>query len=907
EYVLWTNETAKGDADTIAQAIQNARIDIRRPEKLAAARQQLQQLLVFSSDAAPEEVMSFKILTNARGQTVLQNIQVPSGDLNTFPPLPTPDQSVVPQAYRPVSVPTGIALGDIPIVQSALQSGQPISGMELIQGKTLQSLGLGQQAAIGIRPQVTQNLSEPKQPFPPNTYDIDQGQAGFVSMAVHPIKVNNQVVGTAIVGTLINRNYGLIDKFLQKYTSVSVATVFAQDWRVTTNVPYVNPQTNSPDKTRAIGTRSSRQVAETVLNQGKEFVGSANIVGEDYLTTYLPLYDHRKTLDPQAKPIGMVFVGKPLTQIQADLRGQQLVGYGIGGGILVLVSVVAFPLAAALFRPLQRLSKYAQRIGSGEMGVSIEVTARHDEIGVLTQELQKMASSVSANLKTARLQAEMVSSVRRVEDLNAVFNQVTAWAREFLGVERVVIYQFNPDWSGYIAAESVLPGWGQALNQAIEDACIPESLRTAYLQGRVVPTTDVFKAGFHPEHQALMVRLQIKSNLVTPIVIGDQLFGLLIAHHCAEIHPWQQAEIDFLSQLALQTGLVLDRVYFLEQQRLEAEQQKLAREQLQQRALDLLLAVDPVSRGDLTVRARVSDDEIGTIADSYNATINNLRKIVSQVQVATQQVTATTDTNAEAVQELSLESLQQAAGIATALNQIQEMANSIQLVALNAAQAEAAVQQATQTVDAGDAVMNRTVQGMLAIRETVAETSKKVKQLGSSSEKISQVVSLIGTFAAQTNLLALNASMEAARAGEEGRGFAVVANEVRSLARQSAKATVEIEKLVAEIQAETNEVVAAMESGTEQVVTGTKLVDEARQSLNQIAASSTQINQLVVAIAEAAATQTQASEAVTQTMTEVATIANKTSMGAAEVSDSFKDLLAVAQELQTSVGQFKVS
>nr|WP_242042232.1 methyl-accepting chemotaxis protein [Leptolyngbya sp. FACHB-541] len=195
----------------------------------------------------------------------------------------------------------------------------------------------------------------------------------------------------------------------------------------------------------------------------------------------------------------------------------------------------------------------------------------------------------------------------------------------------------------------------------------------------------------------------------------------------------------------------------------------------------------------------------------------------------------------------------------------------------------------------------------MAIRETVAETSKKVKRLGESSQKISKVVNLIGTFAAQTNLLALNASIEAARAGEEGRGFAVVADEVRSLARQSAEATADIEKLVVEIQKETNEVVAAMEAGTEQVVTGTQLVDETRQSLNKIVTASAQIGALVEAIAETAVTQTQAAEQVSQTMQDVAVIANKTSAGATEVSSSFKELLAVAQDLQANVGQFKVS
>jgi methyl-accepting chemotaxis protein len=229
------------------------------------------------------------------------------------------------------------------------------------------------------------------------------------------------------------------------------------------------------------------------------------------------------------------------------------------------------------------------------------------------------------------------------------------------------------------------------------------------------------------------------------------------------------------------------------------------------------------------------------------------------------------------------------------------------LVAANAELAEAAVQLAAQTVQEGDVAMNRTVDGILAIRETVAETAKKVKHLGESSQKISTVVNLISTFAAQTNLLALNASIEAARAGEEGRGFAVVADEVRSLARQSAEATNEIEKLVAAIQGETNEVVAAMEAGTEQVVAGTQLVDETRQSLNKITAVSARISKLVEAISQATVVQSKASESVTQTMTNVAAIADKTSQEATFVSSSFEELLKVAQALQAEVGQFKVS
>jgi methyl-accepting chemotaxis protein PixJ len=159
---------------------------------------------------------------------------------------------------------------------------------------------------------------------------------------------------------------------------------------------------------------------------------------------------------------------------------------------------------------------------------------------------------------------------------------------------------------------------------------------------------------------------------------------------------------------------------------------------------------------------------------------------------------------------------------------------------------------------------------------------------------------------AQTNLLALNASIEAARAGEEGRGFAVVAEEVRSLARQSAAATGEIENLVASIQAQTNEVVMAMEAGTEQVVIGTKLVDETRLSLDRIAEMGAKIGLLVESIAQAALVQAEDSTQVTQSIDRVASIATKTSTRADNVQASFQDLLKLAQELQKNIGQFKI-
>lgn len=580
----------------------------------------------------------------------------------------------------------------------------------------------------------------------------------------------------------------------------------------------------------------------------------------------------------------------------------------------LLVGAIAAFIANRATRPILTAAQAVEKIGQGQLDTRVDVSGE-DELATLGGNINEMAVQLEVFTREQTLAAEQALLVAKVtgsrtensKDLDDLFKDMIEETRQILNVDRVLIYRFNPDFSGYITAESVAAGFPRALNNKAESFYLSELREGTDPEDLVIAIDNIAQTNLQADHLQLLERWRVKAKLEVPILHEGQPYGLLIAHHCKAAYEWQESEVNFLKQLAAQMGLSLDRVLLLEQTEQLAEEQRDLKEGLQKRALELLMEVDPISKGDLTIRARVTADEIGTIADSYNATVGNLRKIVTQVQNASSQVVQTTSTSEVSVRDLSVEALRQAEKIATALKRSQDMAQSVQIVATSAKQAEVAVQQAQDTVHEGDTAMNRTVDGILAIRDTVAETAKKVKHLGESSQKISTVVNLISTFAAQTNLLALNASIEAARAGEEGRGFAVVADEVRSLAQQSAEATIEIEKLVAAIQGETNEVVAAMEAGTEQVVMGTKLVDETRQSLNKIATASSQINKLVEEIAQATIVQSQASEAVTETMTDVAAIAQKTSSGASLVSESFKELLAVAQSLQEDVGQFRVS
>ena len=331
-----------------------------------------------------------------------------------------------------------------------------------------------------------------------------------------------------------------------------------------------------------------------------------------------------------------------------------------------------------------------------------------------------------------------------------------------------------------------------------------------------------------------------------------------------------------------------------------------AKEDLQRQVIRLLDDVEGAARGDLTVQAEVTADVLGAVADSFNLTIQNLREIVNQVKIAARQVNESSRENEAFARSLSSDALRQAEELSVTLNSVQMMTESIQRVAESAREAEQVAKLASETAIKGGDAVERTVAGILDIRETVAETTRKVKRLGESSQEISKIVGLISQIASRTNLLALNASIEAARAGDAGRGFAIVADEVRQLADRAAKASKEIEQIVLQIQSETSNVQQAMEVGTQQVIDGTKRAEQARQSLTDIIQVSHRIETLVLSITEDTVKQTETSRTVSQVMQSVELSAQETSQESQRVSASLQNLVGVARSLQDSVERFRV-
>ncbi|KAM3107011.1 methyl-accepting chemotaxis protein [Phormidesmis sp. 146-33] len=583
------------------------------------------------------------------------------------------------------------------------------------------------------------------------------------------------------------------------------------------------------------------------------------------------------------------------------------------------VGILAAAIARRVTRPILEATQAVEQLGQGALNTRVEVQGE-DELAGLSTNINQMADQLqdllyrqTLSAQRSQILSEMVVNIRKSLNFDDILQTGVDEIRSFLKVDRVVIYRFNEDWlSGTITAESVGSGWIRAMGKTIEDPLKPGDI-DRYRSGRIWFTENVHNGDLARCHCEILDRLEVKANMVGPILRNGSLIALICAHQCSSTRKWEPEEIEFFAQLSTQIGFALDQAYLLEQAqqaRHEAEalseERRQQKEDLQLQLLNLLGDVEGAVMGDLTVRADVTAGDIGTVADFFNSIVESLRQIVTQVKQAAIQVNTSLGSDEQSVRNLAVEALQQAEETTRTLASMEEMMRSIQSVSDSARQAAEVTRTASQTAEEGGTAMDLTVQNILGLRETIGETAKKVKRLGESSQQISKVVSLINQIALQTNLLAINAGIEAARAGEESQGFAVVAEEVGELAARSAAATREIEQIVATIQRETSEVVDAMEEGTTQVVKGTRLVENAKQSLEQILTVSRQIDQIVRSISDATVSQVETSQAVTNLMQDIVQVAGRTSDSSLQVSQSLRQTVEVARDLQASVGAFKV-
>lgn len=367
----------------------------------------------------------------------------------------------------------------------------------------------------------------------------------------------------------------------------------------------------------------------------------------------------------------------------------------------------------------------------------------------------------------------------------------------------------------------------------------------------------------------------------------------------------------------------------------------------------IVKTMNEIAEGNLTARVQLSSqDELGTAAKAFNIAILKLQVLSSLVRQAALRVAGTSDKLsvlaeqgaastrmvARSMEDLAKGNVENSQLLNSSVDIINQLIQTIENVAAGAQEQARDINHTTantsgmakkisevserteglkkaalqnmETAQSGRRSVDQSVEAMNRIKTAVLESADKITQLGLKSQQIGEIVEMIEEIAEQTNLLALNASIEAARAGEHGKGFAVVADEVRNLAERSRAATKEISTLIGGIRKETEEAVRSMAAGTEKVVAGVEVAQDAGKTLEEIVKvaemTGLEIQNIIDSIAEVLGS----SEEVAKASANIAAITQENcaateemAAGSKRVSASVENIAAVIEESSAATQQ----
>jgi methyl-accepting chemotaxis protein len=330
-------------------------------------------------------------------------------------------------------------------------------------------------------------------------------------------------------------------------------------------------------------------------------------------------------------------------------------------------------------------------------------------------------------------------------------------------------------------------------------------------------------------------------------------------------------------------------------------------EQLNNSAVNVLQAVFRLSQKDLTARAPVSADVVGTVADSVNQLAEATSRVLGEVTTVAGEVATQSREVKRQSEAVHVTAAEERVSVEQMNLELQSAADMMRRVAELADHSNSAAADASRATESALATVNGTVRGMDAIRETIAETEKRIKRLGERSQEIGQIVGLINTIAERTHVLSLNAAMQAAVAGDAGRGFAVVAEEVQRLAESARQATSQIGQLIHNIQIETNETVTTVNRTIAQVVSGSEMAEQSGERMRSTQENTKRLVETVARIAEASRAQLAVADDLRRRADDIAASTKRTAQQLETQNAVTDSMLEQSRRLIESVSVFKLA
>ncbi|MBD2563101.1 MULTISPECIES: ATP-binding protein [Nostoc] len=241
-------------------------------------------------------------------------------------------------------------------------------------------------------------------------------------------------------------------------------------------------------------------------------------------------------------------------------------------GLFLLVALIINLVTGNLQYSRQKIQQLNQQLSQENA----------EQLRMTLDDRKQAQETLQQQFEQQRLVMEMTQRIRRSLNLQDILQTTVDEVRHFLECDRVTIFQFYPGWGGTIVIESVAPEWMALLPLQIHDPCIGEENVEPFKQGLVTAKTDIYTAGISPCHVQFLESLQVRANLVVPISLGDELWGLMAAHQCAAPREWQSSEISLLRQLGAQVSIAIQQAALFKQLQIELTERKQAEIDLQQ-------------------------------------------------------------------------------------------------------------------------------------------------------------------------------------------------------------------------------------------------------------------------------------------------------------------------------------
>jgi methyl-accepting chemotaxis protein len=594
--------------------------------------------------------------------------------------------------------------------------------------------------------------------------------------------------------------------------------------------------------------------AQSTYNEGK--ARPANIAAREKMDALLALETELAAKEYQA----------------SQARYEQMRAYSlwsIGIGILLGVLAAVF-LLRAIVRPLRTATESCDRIAQGDYSVQIQAD-KHDEFGHLMNSMRSM--QIAAGFREAETQGSARETLRIKNALDRVSSCVM-----IANVEGRIIYMNQ-------AVQEMLRNGESDLRRELPQFRADEVLGSSFDQFHKNPAHQRNLLGSLTQQHRTTLRIGGRTYTLTAVPVSNEQserIGTAVEWVDRTAEVAVEAEVsgivnaandgDFSKRIALEGKDGFFKTLAVGINGL-----------LQTSAVGLnevVRVLGALANGDLT--QKITNDYKGTfgqLKDDSNATVERLAEIVTQIKEATESINVASKEIASGNTDLSSRTETQASSLEETASSMEELTSTVKQNAENARQANQLAAGASEVAVKGGEVVGQVVTTMSSINE--------------SSKKIVDIISVIDGIAFQTNILALNAAVEAARAGEQGRGFAVVATEVRTLAQRSAAAAKEIKQLIGD--------------SVEKVGAGTKLVDEAGKTMQEIVASVKRVTDIMAEITSASQEQSSGIEQVSEAITQMDEVTQQNAALVEQAAAAAESLEEQAGNLAQAVAIFKLT